>query len=48
MVPDNLAERTRRRITLRAMPFLILAYVTAYLDRANISIFPNDCWRIAR
>ena len=38
MVPDNLAERTRRRVTLRAMPFLILVYVTAYLDRANISI----------
>lgn len=35
--PD-LADRARRRITLRLMPFLTLAYITAYLDRANISI----------
>ena len=32
------AERARRRITLRLMPFLVLIYLTAYLDRANIGI----------
>jgi MFS transporter, ACS family, tartrate transporter len=35
---DDVAERTRRRVTLRLMPFLILIYLTAYLDRANIGI----------
>ena len=35
---DDVAERTRRRVTLRLMPFLILIYLTAYLDRANIAI----------
>ncbi len=34
----ELAERTRRRVTLRLMPYLVLIYLTAYLDRANIGI----------
>ena len=34
----EVAERARRRVTLRLMPFLILVYLTAYLDRANIGI----------
>lgn len=34
----DVAERARRRITLRLMPFLVLIYLTAYLDRANIGI----------
>ena len=34
----DLAERTRRRVTLRLMPYLVLIYLTAYLDRANIGI----------
>ena len=34
----TLAERTRRRVTLRLMPFLVLVYVTAFLDRANIGV----------
>jgi ACS family tartrate transporter-like MFS transporter len=36
--PLDVAGRARRRITLRLMPFLVLIYLTAYLDRANISI----------
>ena len=34
----TIAERARRRITLRLMPFLVLVYVTAFLDRANIGV----------
>jgi ACS family tartrate transporter-like MFS transporter len=35
--PD-IAERTRRRVTRRLMPFLVLVYLTAYIDRANVGI----------
>ena len=35
---SDVAERARRRIALRLMPFLVLVYLTAYLDRANIGI----------
>jgi ACS family tartrate transporter-like MFS transporter len=34
----ELGERTRRRVTLRLMPFLVLIYITAFLDRANVGI----------
>lgn len=34
----DIAERTRRRVTKRVMPFLILVYLTAYIDRANVGI----------
>ncbi len=33
-----LAERARRRITWRLMPFLLLLYFLAYIDRTNVSI----------
>src|SRR5689334_5556147 len=33
----GVAERTVRRITRRLMPFLFLLYLTAYLDRVNVS-----------
>jgi ACS family tartrate transporter-like MFS transporter len=33
-----LDERTRRRVTLRLMPYLMLVYLFAYIDRANISV----------
>jgi len=33
-----LGERTRQRVTARLMPFLMLVYLFAYIDRANISI----------
>src|SRR5579884_4122814 len=31
-----IADRTRRRITRRLMPFLFLLYIVAYLDRVNV------------
>ncbi len=33
-----IAERARRRITWRLMPFLLLLYFLAYIDRTNVSI----------
>jgi ACS family tartrate transporter-like MFS transporter len=32
-----IAARTRRKITLRLMPFLFLLYLVSYLDRVNVS-----------
>lgn len=37
-VPSDLAERTRRRVTGRLLPYLLLLYLIAYIDRTNISI----------
>jgi ACS family tartrate transporter-like MFS transporter len=34
----EVGERTRRRVTVRLMPFLVLIYITAFLDRANVGI----------
>jgi ACS family tartrate transporter-like MFS transporter len=34
----TVGERTRRRVTVRLMPYLMLVYLFAYIDRANISI----------
>jgi len=34
--PNPIADRCRRRITLRIMPYLFLLYVIAYLDRVNV------------
>ena len=36
-VRPELAERTRRHVTHRLMPFLFLLYIIAYIDRINIS-----------
>src|SRR5271156_6264552 len=33
-----IGERARRRITRRLMPFLIVVYLLAYIDRANLGI----------
>lgn len=33
---DNLARRAVRRVARRLMPFLLLLYVVAYLDRVNV------------
>lgn len=33
---EPIAERTRRRVTRRLMPFLFLLYIIAYLDRVNV------------
>ncbi|MFN0085918.1 MAG: MFS transporter [Blastocatellia bacterium] len=37
---DNalIAERTRKRVTRRLLPYLLLLYLIAYIDRTNISI----------
>lgn len=37
MTRPDLAERTRRHVTRRVMPFLFLLYIIAYVDRINIS-----------
>ena len=33
-----LAERTRKRVTWRLLPYLLLLYLIAYIDRTNISV----------
>src|SRR5436309_3357368 len=33
---EELGRRTRRRVAGRLMPFLLLLYVVAYLDRVNV------------
>jgi ACS family tartrate transporter-like MFS transporter len=35
---ESVGERARRRVTRRLMPFLIVAYLLAYVDRANLGI----------
>src|SRR5712692_2107147 len=40
-----LAERTRRRITRRLMPFLFVLYIIAFLDRINVGFAGLDMTR---
>jgi MFS transporter, ACS family, tartrate transporter len=42
---EGIAARTHRKITWRLMPFLFLLYVTAYLDRVNVSFAGLDMTR---
>ncbi|HYM10487.1 MAG TPA: MFS transporter [Bryobacterales bacterium] len=42
---DPIAERTRRRITRRLIPFLFLLYIVAYLDRVNVGFAGLDMTR---
>ena len=35
---DSIAERARRRITRRLMPYLLLLYLIAYIDRTNVGV----------
>ena len=35
---ELIAARTRRRVMRRIMPFLLVAYLCAYIDRANLGI----------
>ena len=42
---DPVAVRTQRKITRRLMPFLFLLYVTAYIDRVNVSFAGLDMTR---
>src|SRR2546428_11348474 len=37
MAVDDVARRARRRITLRLLPYVLLLYVIAYLDRNNLA-----------
>jgi ACS family tartrate transporter-like MFS transporter len=37
LVPIPFAERTRRKITRRLIPFLFILYIISYLDRVNLS-----------
>ncbi|HEV2687847.1 MAG TPA: MFS transporter, partial [Bryobacteraceae bacterium] len=41
----DLAERTRRRINRRILPFLFLLYIVAFLDRINVSFAGLDMTR---
>jgi MFS transporter, ACS family, tartrate transporter len=36
--PEAVGQRARRRVTRRLMPFLIVAYLLAYVDRANLGV----------
>src|ERR1044071_7594199 len=48
MVPltaDPIGTRTRRKITRRLLPFLFLLYITAYIDRVNVSFAGLDMTR---
>ncbi len=36
--PADIAERTRRRVTVHLLPFLFFLYILAYLDRINVSV----------
>src|SRR5262249_35757629 len=40
-----IAERTRRRVTRRLMPFLLVLYIVAYVDRANVAFAGLDMTR---
>jgi MFS transporter, ACS family, tartrate transporter len=35
---ELIGVRTRRRVTRRLLPFLVLAYLLAFIDRANLSV----------
>jgi MFS transporter, ACS family, tartrate transporter len=37
LAPRTIAERTRRRVDRRLMPFIFLLYIVSYLDRVNVS-----------
>ncbi|MBL8203715.1 MAG: MFS transporter [Blastocatellia bacterium] len=37
-ITDEVAERARRRITRRLMPYLLVLYLIAYIDRTNVGI----------
>jgi ACS family tartrate transporter-like MFS transporter len=42
---SNIAERTRRRITRRLLPFLFTLYIISYLDRVNLGYAALDMTR---
>src|ERR1700736_2896347 len=44
-VLDTVAARAHRKITRRLIPFLFLLYVTAFIDRVNVSFAGLDMTR---
>lgn len=40
--PSSVAERAHKRITWRLMPFLLLLYFLAYIDRTNVGVAALD------
>jgi ACS family tartrate transporter-like MFS transporter len=44
-MPIGIAERTRRRITRRLLPFLFTLYIISYLDRVNLGYAALDMTR---
>src|SRR5437016_6979318 len=42
---ESVPARTQRKITRRLMPFLFLLYITAYIDRVNVSFAGLDMTR---
>src|ERR1041385_7596482 len=48
MLADTIGTRTRRKITRRLLPFLFLLYITAYIDRVNVSFAGLDMTRELR
>ncbi len=40
--PLTVAERAHKRITMRLMPFLLLLYFLAYIDRTNVGVAALD------
>jgi ACS family tartrate transporter-like MFS transporter len=45
LVADSLASSAQRKITRRLIPFLFLLYVTAFIDRVNVSFAGLDMTR---
>src|SRR6202162_3524545 len=37
IAPDEVADRTRRHIAVRLLPFLFILYITNYLDRTSVA-----------
>ena len=35
---SNLAQRTRRKVAYRLLPFVFVLYVVNYIDRVNVSL----------
>ena len=45
VIADDVGVRTRRKITRRLLPFLFILYITAYIDRVNVSFAGLDMTR---
>ncbi|HEX9284676.1 MAG TPA: hypothetical protein VF879_03310 [Nitrospirales bacterium] len=36
--PASVADRARRKLALRILPFVFLLYIVNYIDRTNVSV----------